>query len=524
MLKKIFSLLHPGEIFLLLSLSLFALLANLGLLGSAAWLISSAALLPPLYALTLGITAVRALGIGRAVLRYAERYFTHKNAFAVLGSLRLRLYDVINAQANFPQAERTQGTLLNDLLTKADILQDFLLRGLIAPVALLLAVLLATALLAPMLSHYVLVLPALYLCHTLPLWLTSSAEDHSSNYRSQLLDFAQGSHELQMAGSLEIASRRLDQSAARWQKHLLRDNRHSDSLDLLLSLLRFMTFVFLFALLIAAVNQNEISGITMSLWLLVLLALFNELAALPSALRQLRQAQGAADWLQEKPSHHEPAVTTTQKDQLVVSQLSFSYPQSLPIFSGLNFSVAPGCHTAIIGDSGSGKTTLAYLLAGLWQPTAGTIGYPDSHTPSVCTIPQGSFLFSSSIRENFLRLHPGITEESIHQALQSAQLDPVISQLPQGLDTPLGENACFLSGGERNRLISALILASSAPILLFDEPTAGLDRSTADQLLTSIIDQSNLTGQTAIVITHDLPQLHRFQQVIRLEAGDLAPN
>ena len=117
MLRKIFSLLHPSEICLLLSLSLFALLANLGLLGSAAWLISSAALLPPLYALTLGITAVRALGICRALLRYGERYFTHKTAFAVLGSLRLRLYDVINAQANIPQAGHTQGTILNDLLT-----------------------------------------------------------------------------------------------------------------------------------------------------------------------------------------------------------------------------------------------------------------------------------------------------------------------------------------------------------------------------------------------------------------------
>jgi ATP-binding cassette subfamily C protein/ATP-binding cassette subfamily C protein CydC len=100
--------------------------------------------------------------------------------------------------------------------------------------------------------------------------------------------------------------------------------------------------------------------------------------------------------------------------------------------------------------------------------------------------------------------------------LQCAQLNTVISQLPQGIDTPLGENACFLSGGERNRLASALILASSAPILLFDEPTAGLDKSTANQLLTAIIDKSNLTSQTVLLITHDLPQLHRFEQIIRL--------
>ena len=522
MLKKIFSLLHPSEFLLLLSLSLFALLANLGLLGSAAWLISSAALLPPLYALTLGITAVRALGIGRALLRYGERYFTHKSAFAVLGSLRLRLYDVINAQANVPHAAKTQGTILNDLLTKADILRDFLLRGLISPAAIFLATLLVTALLTPLLSYFVLVLPMLCLCHCLPLWLAPSVAEHNSRYRSQLLDFAQGSHEMQMAGSLDIAARKLNQAAIRWQKQQLKNNRQSDRIDLLLSLLRLMTFVFFFALLIVAVNQNTLSGITMSLWLLVLLALFNELAALPSALRQFRQAQAASDWLLEKPQVMEPAtgIPPVTADLLVVSQLSFSYPQCLPVFSGLTFSVSSGCHTAIIGDSGSGKTTLACLLAGLWQPTAGTIRYKESTLPLVCTIPQGSFLFAGSIRENFLRLHPGITDEAIHQALQAAQLEAVIHELPQGVDTPLGENACFLSGGERNRLISALILVSSSPILLFDEPTAGLDQSTADRLLTAIIDKSNLTRQTVILITHDLPQLHRFQQVIRLSPGD----
>lgn len=517
MLRKIFSLLHPGEICLLLSLSLFALLANLGLLGSAAWLISSAALLPSLYALALGITAVRALGIGRALLRYGERYFTHKTVFDVLGSLRLRLYDVINAQANIPQANQSQGGILNDLLTKADILRDFLLRGLISPVAICLATLLTTALLMPLLSYHVLVLPLLYLCHCLPLWLSPSVAEHS-NYRSQLLDFAQGSHEMQMAGSLNIAARKLDHSAANWQKELLSDNRQSDRIDLLLSLLRIMSFVFLFALLIAKVNQNTLSGVTMSLWLLVLLALFNELSALPSALRQFHQAQNAADWLQEKPlpTEKKVAATSITADLLTVSALTFSYPHSLPVFSGLTFSVASGCHTAIIGDSGSGKTTLAYLLAGLWQPTAGTICYKETSLPPVCAIPQGSFLFSGSIRENFLRLHPGIHEDDMHKALQCAQLNTAISQLPQGIDTPLGENAYFLSGGERNRLASALILASSAPILLFDEPTAGLDKSTADRLLTAIIDKSNLTSQTILLITHDLPQLHRFEQVIRL--------
>lgn len=517
MLKEIWSLLRPLDILLLLTLSLLALLSNLGLLGAAAWLISSAALQPPLYALTLGITAVRALGIGRALLRYGERYFTHKSAFAVLAALRLRLYDTASQLADFPQAIKTKGTLLHDMLTGADILRDFLLRGLLPPLTLLLAVLLVSLLLNPYLSYGgVFILPVLYLIHCLPLWIKPKPHN-SSHYRSQLLDFAQGSHELSRAGSLDIAVSRLDQTAKHWQKNLFRDKTRTDRIDFLLGLLRIFAFLYLFILLLTALQQKQMDGITLCTYLLVLLALLNEFAALPAATRHFRQAQEAAGWLSPH-SAGTPASTHSPDDNnlLAVSNLEFHYPQGLPIFSALNFSLTAGCHTAIIGDSGSGKTTLACLLAGLWAPTQGRICYASSVHPCVCTIPQGSFLFAGSIRENFLRLHPAITEAEIQQALQTAQFTTVVQKLPQGLDTPLGENACYLSGGERNRLISALILASSAPILLFDEPTAGLDLPKANKLLDAILKRADQTRQTVIIITHDLPQLSRFSQVIRL--------
>ena len=516
MLKEIWSLLRPLDILLLLLLSLLALLSNLGLLGAAAWLISSAALQPPLYALTLGITAVRALGIGRALLRYGERYFTHKSAFAVLAALRLRLYDTASHLADFPQAAKTKGTLLHDMLTGADILRDFLLRGLLPPLTLLLAVLLVTLLLSPYLSYGIFILPILYLSHCLPLWI-SPQQSNSSHYRNQLLDFAQGSHELSRAGSLNIAVTQLDQTAKHWQKNLFRDKTRTNRIDFLLGLLRIFAFLWLFILLLTALQQKQIDGISLCTYLLVLLALLNEFAALPAAARHFRQAQNAAGWL--SPHSADTSTSTNSPDVhnlLTVSALEFHYPQGLPVFSALNFSLSPGCHTAIVGDSGSGKTTLACLLAGLWAPTKGSIHYGSAVRPFICTIPQGSFLFSGSIRENFLRLHPAITEDEIQQALQAAQLTTVWQKLPQGLDTPLGENACHLSGGERNRLASALILASSAPVLLFDEPTAGLDLPKANKLLDAILKRADQTGQTIIIITHDLPQLFRFSQVIQL--------
>lgn len=516
MLRAIFTMLRPFELCLLLVLSLSAMLANLGLLGAAAWLISSAALMPPLYALTLGITAVRALGIGRAVLRYGERYFTHAKAFQLVENLRLRLYDIANNLASHPLKPQKQGTMLNALLTNAAIWQDFFLRGLLPPAAIFLTTMLLVVLLYPVLGCGVLLLSLLYISHLLPLWLSPAGKARFSRaYRSTLLDYAQGSHELLTAGTLGTACTKLDRSAGKWQEKLLTSQKQQDQIDLSLSFLRTLTLLMLFALLIDAVHANTISGIELSVWLLVLLALMQELATLPAAARHFQEAKLAAKALQT-PAIPKASVPAAANELLTVQDLAFHYPQSPAIFTDLNFSITPGCHTAIIGDSGSGKTTLAYLLASLRQPTSGTISYNQKTTPPICAIPQGSFLFSQSIRENFLRLHPDIRETDITTALQAAQLSNLIKSLPQGIDTPLGDNACTLSGGERNRLITALILASKSSILLFDEPTAGLDPSTAEKVLDNIIDRSNLTGQTVIVITHDLPQLHRFQQVISL--------
>ena len=129
---------------------------------------------------------------------------------------------------------------------------------------------------------------------------------------------------------------------------------------------------------------------------------------------------------------------------------------------------------------------------------------------------QGSYLFSASVRDNFLRLHEGITEDAMWQSLETAQLADVVRSLPQGLDEALGENASRLSGGQRNRLLTALALAADAPLLLLDEPTAGLDAALGARLIAAVLETLDKKSGTLIVITHDLPLLSRMKQVISL--------
>ena len=129
---------------------------------------------------------------------------------------------------------------------------------------------------------------------------------------------------------------------------------------------------------------------------------------------------------------------------------------------------------------------------------------------------QGSYLFSTSTRDNFLRLHANMDEQRMWQALETAQLADVVRALPAGLDEPLGANAARLSGGQRSRLLTALALASEAPLLLLDEPTAGLDAERGARLIEGVLAALDARGGTLIVITHDLPLLDRMKQVIEL--------
>ena len=195
----------------------------------------------------------------------------------------------------------------------------------------------------------------------------------------------------------------------------------------------------------------------------------------------------------------------------------------------LSLTIRRGEHTAIIGESGAGKTTLASLLLRLWEPDAGTISYdgvphtklsPEASRAYFGAALQGSWLFSASIRDNFLRLRGDIHETAIWHALETAQLADVVRALPAGLDEPLGMNASRLSGGQRSRLLTALALAGDAPILLLDEPTTMLDISLRAQIMELLLRLRAARGLGMLLISHERELLRDFADEIHvLEAG-----
>lgn len=549
-LWKLLRLTTPFEFLPVLLVSLMALFTGLALLGASAWLVASAALMPPLYTLALGITTVRACGIGRAVFRYGERYLSHRMAFRILTEIRTSFYDRAAKVLPIRSGPARQGEFLHDLLTGADELRDFYVRALLPIAAIGTITALTTWLLAGIIGLWALALPALYLARlVLSCASRQTGEERQRTrdaaYRSTLLDAAGGADELICAGR-DPALKRLSAPAHDLLEGSLQLARTDARRDAAENLLDTTVLMALLVFLILRVTDGALSGIDLCVYFLVLQTLLVEFRTLPEAVRQGRRSLMAARFLPERQTSEaaetdEPAeqsekipapAQAASRDADAASQtlleakdLSFSYRQGQGVLQGLSFRIARGQHTAIIGASGAGKTTLAALLLGVWPPDSGMLrlcGTPYHELPqgaiqqAIAALPQGSVLFAGSIRENFARYRPACKEEDIRAALRDAQLSEVVAALPQGIDTPLGEDACFLSGGQRGRLLTAITIAGREPVILLDEPTCGLDQKTAAALMAALFAKVQETGQTLLTITHERTLVTKFQQTIEL--------
>ena len=550
-LWKLLRLTTLFEFLPVLLVSLTALFTGLALLGASAWLVASAALMPPLYTLALGITTVRACGIGRAVFRYGERYLSHRMAFRILTEIRTSFYDRAAKVLPLRSGPARQGEFLHDLLTGADELRDFYVRALLPIAAIGTITALTTWLLAGVIGLWALALPALYLARlVLSCASRQTGEEmqrtRDAAYRSALLDAAGGADELICAGCAP-ALKRLAGPADRLLQGSLQLARSDARRDAAENLLDTTVLMALLALLILRVTDGALSGIDLCVYFLVLQTLLVEFRTLPEAVRQGRRSLLAARFLPEQrigetaatdekageperipapaQASFRDADAANKTPLLEAQDLSFSYREGQGVLQGLSFRIARGQHTAIVGASGAGKTTLAELLLGVWPPDSGTLrlcGTPYHELPTgaiqqaIAALPQGSVLFAGSIRENFARYRPDCKEEDIRAALRDAQLDEVVAALPQGIDTPLGEDACFLSGGQRGRLLTAIAIAGKEPVILLDEPTCGLDQKTAAALMAALFARVQKTGQTLLTITHEHTLLHHFLQTIEL--------
>jgi ATP-binding cassette, subfamily B, bacterial len=192
----------------------------------------------------------------------------------------------------------------------------------------------------------------------------------------------------------------------------------------------------------------------------------------------------------------------------------------------VSFEVPAGTRTAIVGETGSGKTTLGYLVARLYDVERGRVTLDGidvrdatfaSLARTVGVVSQETYLFHASIRENLRFARPDATDEEIEAAARAARIHGLISSLPEGYDTPVGERGYRFSGGEKQRIAIARTILRNPPVLVLDEATSALDSQT-ERAVQEALDRLS-EGRTTIAIAHRLSTVREADQIVVLDRG-----
>ncbi|MFT9597383.1 ABC transporter ATP-binding protein [Mesobacillus sp.] len=208
--------------------------------------------------------------------------------------------------------------------------------------------------------------------------------------------------------------------------------------------------------------------------------------------------------------------------------ITFSYDENKMIFSNLSLQMPPGKMVALVGPSGAGKTTLFNLLQGFYQPQSGKILIDGISTEemalselrsAIAHVPQETFLFAGTIRENLSLAREGISEVEMMEAAKQACIHDFIMGLHQGYDSEIGERGIKLSGGQKQRIAIARAFLKDAPILLLDEATSALDSHTESEVKQAL--EHLMSGKTTIVIAHRLSTIQNADQIIVLDEGEV---
>jgi ATP-binding cassette subfamily B protein len=207
--------------------------------------------------------------------------------------------------------------------------------------------------------------------------------------------------------------------------------------------------------------------------------------------------------------------------------VSFRYEEDgVQTLDGVDLVVAPGTKTAIVGETGSGKTTLGYLVARLYDVTGGRVAIDgvdvrdlsfQSLARTVGLVSQETYLFHASIAENLRFARPEASDDELVRAARAARIHELISSLPDGYDTVVGERGYRFSGGEKQRIAIARTILRNPPVLVLDEATSALDSET-ERAVQEALDQL-AEGRTTIAIAHRLSTVRDADEIVVLDGG-----
>ncbi len=522
---------QTGWLLVGLLVSLAALIAGVGLMTVSGFTIGAA-----VFAGSLAVPAVlRVFGGARVVLRYTERLVTHGAMFRALADMRVWFFRRLAGTSAGGLGFRQAGDVLARLVGDIEALDGLYLRILLplaSAVLLLPLLLLLIGHRAPGLGVEIGVLFAAA-AFVLP-WLAARASGRAGTglaveagaLRVAALDALSGLREVRAFA----AEGRMLAAVQAKEGALLSAQQEMAARTALAGAASFLCAQMAVLAVLISAGASPAASIAV---VFLVVAAFEAVGGLPRAgalaghaSAAARRVLAAADAPVPVADPFDPA-TMPVGNALRFEGVEFRWQPDRPaVFESLTLDIPQGARVALLGPSGSGKSTLAALALKVVAPRSGQVrlgGVDIATLPAaevrdrIGWLGQATHLFDDTIRANLLLARPDADEAALWAALDAARIGDLVRSLPDRLDTWVGEGGTRFSGGQGRRLALARALLTPAPILILDEPCAGLDAETERSFLETLNETA--AGRTVILITHRLTGVERLDRIFRLSGG-----
>lgn len=507
-----------------------------GLFSASGYLISRAALAPPIYTLMVLVATVKLFGIISAVSRYGERYYSHRGTFTMLSNLRVSFYERLEPLAPRIFQQFRSGDLLSRIVGDVETLQNFFLRVFYPPIVLLLVFLstifftmffsVGTALIifAGFLLTVILV-PAFFAVRQRK--VEQGIREERGKLSTEVTELFYGFRDLKIHQRLDENEIQLEQFAKSYvveQEKAGINHLYNESLNTFISLAISVIVLGFGGYMIA---QGTLDGIFLAMLLMISLTVFENTASMAIFPSHLEDSRRAANRLSAVVGDKPITQTATEKlilttnPNLTMRNISFTYPEEeRKTLKNIHLSFPVGSKTAIVGPSGSGKSTILQLLLKIYEPDTGEIKINEQRVDELVqesiwentnVVLQENHFFYGKIRDNLSLAKDELTDEEMIQMLEKVELGHF------HLEDVVLEKGANLSGGEKQRLAIARAMLKNARIWLLDEPTSSLDALTEEKIYHELF---RLAGaDTCILISHRLNGLEKMDQIIVMENG-----